>query len=145
MSISKFCPNINDIEIKTYAKDIQCQRVYETIQQFPRLKRLKLYFNVSEERKYEYKSEVLRNCKQLTHLSLEIPLIDNELFTNISENLPKLQFLKLKTIKYNPVYVFIDRLSNINCLKNIFLYLDYWDEYIEVKLSLVMLSIDSEN
>ena len=146
MSISKFCPNINDIEIITYAKEILCQNVYETIQQFPRLKRLKLHFKyVDEKIKYQYKSEFLRNCKQLTHLSLEIPLIDNEFFTNISTNLPKLQYLSLNTVKHNYVNIFVKRLSNINCLKNIIFYLDYWDEYIESKLSEVIFSIDYSN
>ena len=144
--IYKFCPNINDIEINTYATEILCQRVCEIIQRFCRLKRLKLHFKyVTEERKYEYKSEVLRECKQLTHLSLDLPLIDNEFFTNISNNLPKLHFLNLKTIKYNTFIVFIERLSNIHSLKNIFFSLDYWNEDIEKKLLEVLFSIDYSN
>ena len=145
-SLYQFCPNIKNIEIITYAKEILCQKVYETVQLFPRLKRLILHFKyVNDKSKYQYKSEFLRKCKQLTHLSLEIPLIDNEFFTNISRNLPKLQSLSLNTVKHNYVNIFIRRLSNIHCLKNIFISLDKWNEEIEAKLSEVMRSIDYSN
>ena len=147
LSISEFCPNINNIEIITYAEEILCQKVYETIQHFARLKRLKLHFiySVTEESKYHYKSEFLRKCKQLTHLSLDIALIYNDFFTDITENIPKLQFLSLSTVKSNFIDVLIKRLSYINCLKNIFFSLDYWNGEIEAKLLEVIVSMDYSN
>ena len=143
-SISPFCPLVKDIDINAYSSETLFQKLFESIQQFSQLKQLKLKFNNFNQDKlrYQYKSETLKNCRQLTHLSLNVPLIDEHFFTNIHNNLPKLQFLNPQTIKTNYLSNSIKILSNINCLKNIQVFLYDYNEAKEVKFRQTLISIN---
>ena len=143
-SITPFCPLVKDIEINAYSLEFQCYKIYESMQYFSGLKRLKLEFKYlsEEEREYQYRSETLRHCKQLTHLSLNVPLINKNFFTDIDSNLPKLQYLDLKTVKYNSLVNSINELSIINNLKNVYISVTVWNKTKEAKLRKVIRPYD---
>ena len=97
--ISTVCLDVKTIEIKTHSLLSICSRVYETMKTFSELQRLVLYFRYTDsDIEYNYSIETLKDCKQLTHLSLDIPFISKDFFGNIDKHLPKIQYIRLEKI-----------------------------------------------
>ena len=62
------------------------------------LQNLVLYFRyTASDIKYKYSSETLKDCKRLTHLSLDIPLISKNFFDNVDKHLPLIRYINVKS------------------------------------------------
>ena len=73
------CPNVKKIEIRGHSSLSVCSQVYESMKDFYHLQRLNLYFRYTEsDIDYNYLIETLKDCKQLTHLALDLPLISQD-------------------------------------------------------------------
>ena len=117
--ISMVCLNVRNIEIRTHSLLSICSRVYETMKTFGQLQRLVLYFRYTEsDIEYEYSSETLKDCKRLTHLSLDIPLISRDFFDKVDKHLPLIQYIRLEKV---PELFPVHHLCNLTKLKTIIL------------------------
>ena len=93
------CPNVKKIEIIGHSSLSVCSQVYESMKDFHHLKRLNLYFRyTTSDIEYNYLIETLKDCKQLTHLSLDFPEISQDFLQNIEIYFTKIQFISLKKV-----------------------------------------------
>ena len=115
--ISMVCLNVRNIEIKTHSLLSICSQVYETMKTFGQLQRLILYFRYTEsDIEYNYSSETLKDCKRLTHLSLNIPLISRDFFDKVDKHLPFIRYIRLEKV---PESFPVHHLCNLTKLKTI--------------------------
>ena len=80
------CLKVKRIEIRGHSSLSICSQVYESMKDFLHLQRLSLYFRYTEsDIEYNYSIETLKDCKQLTHLSLDFPQISKDFLQNIEK------------------------------------------------------------
>ena len=117
--ISMVCLNVKKIEIRTESLLSICSQVYETMKTFDQLQRLILYFRYTAlDIEYNYSSETLKDCKHLTHLSLDIPLVSRDFFDKVDKHLPLIRYIRLEKVDDSfPVH----HLCKLNKLKTIIL------------------------
>ena len=93
------CLNLKKIEIRTHSSLSTCSQIYETMKGFRNLQHLILYFRyTASDIKYKYSSETLKDCKRLTHLSLDIPLISKSFFEKVDKHLPLIRYINVKRV-----------------------------------------------
>ena len=97
--ISMVCLTVKKVEIRTHSPLSTCSQIYETMKGFRNLQHLILYFRyTASDIKYNYSSETLKDCKRLTHFSLDIPLISKVFFVKVGKHLPLIRYINLQKV-----------------------------------------------
>ena len=115
-NIAVVCQQIKSLKLKFQSQlKSDCVKVYETVRNFHRLKRLNLKLNWrSNDTEYRMTNRSLKNCKDITHLKCNV----SDLLVKVGHHLPKLQFIKIYVENMSQISDLLAcNLSMLQCVK----------------------------
>jgi hypothetical protein len=119
-NIAMNCTKLTSFELSSYVTETEFAfNLFNAFKYFSQLKRLSLYLieDFDHEEYKEISVETLKNCQNLTYLSLHYPKVSDNTFKKIDLYLPKLKYIQLYT--ENNIEITNETMKSLSKLKDL--------------------------